>query len=363
MAFPTTPVLEDFATANDPLSNSASWGAKWIGAAVFSELRAVSGEARRAIGETDWWCSSYWDASTFGPDTEVYATVSTLVSTRSYAVGARITTPGLSTTDGYLFQRTQVPDWRVYRMDDDSWTQLGATESSATYPLASGDKMGLEVIGSTIRGLRYASGAWSQVASRTDSTYTGAGYIGAAIGAGDSATAAIDDFGGGTIQQLIALGLATRSHTAFPFLLRVLVLLGLATRTTSAKVFSKQKIRAIGLATRTSTANAFSRLKIRSIGLATRTHSAKVFSKTKIRTLGLATRVATARPLAGRIIVALGVATRTAATFPWLIEGPLTGLRKVVSAGLNALTKTSLTPSVGLENQDQVDTPRLTKED
>jgi hypothetical protein len=363
MAFPTTPVLEDFATANDPLSNSASWGGKWAGAAVFSELRAVSGEARRAIGETDWWCSSYYDASTFGPDTEAYATVTTLASGRSYAIVARVTTPGLGTTDGYQFQLTQVRDWRLYRMDDDAWTQLGASESFGTYPLASGDKIGLEVIGSTIRGLRYVSGAWSQVASRTDGTYTGAGYIGAAIGAGDSATAAIDDFGGGTIRQLIALGLATRTHTAFPFVLRILVLLGLATRTTSAKVFSKQKIRAIGLATRTHTANAFSRLKIRAIGLATRTHSAKVFSKTKIRVLGLATRVATAKPLAGRIIVALGVATRTATTFPWLVEGPLAGLRKVVSAGLNALTKTTPSLSVVLESQDQVDTPRLTKED
>ena len=62
---------------------------------------------------------------------------------------------------------------------------------------ASGDKLGIEIIGSTIRMMQYTGGAWIELASRTDlATYTAAGYIGFDVGTN---SVRMIDFGGGTV--------------------------------------------------------------------------------------------------------------------------------------------------------------------
>jgi hypothetical protein len=78
------------------------------------------------------------------------------------------------------------------RVDGGSSTTLGAT---AAQTVSVGDKLGIRAIGSTIEAWYYDSsaGTWSFLFSRTDSTYSSAGYI-----AMESRGSALDDFGGGT---------------------------------------------------------------------------------------------------------------------------------------------------------------------
>jgi hypothetical protein len=82
-------------------------------------------------------------------------------------------------------------------MDNDSLVGLGSAIVPPA-PYALGDKLGLECIGSTIAAYVFQSGAWSQLGTRTDSTYSAAGKIGVRLSDAGS-NSRIDDFGGGTV--------------------------------------------------------------------------------------------------------------------------------------------------------------------
>jgi hypothetical protein len=93
----------------------------------------------------------------------------------------------------------------VYRVDNGGFTQLGA---AITQNFATGEKLGLEAIGSTIAVYRFASAVWSQLSTRSDSTYTTAGKIGMFC---DNTTTKLDDFGGGTV---VAAGVVVKRLAA-----------------------------------------------------------------------------------------------------------------------------------------------------
>jgi hypothetical protein len=64
--------------------------------------------------------------------------------------------------------------------------------------LVVGDKVGMEIVGSTIAAYAYQSGAWTQLGTRSDGAYTAAGKIGVRL-SDSGANSRIDDFGGGTV--------------------------------------------------------------------------------------------------------------------------------------------------------------------
>ena len=112
------------------------------------------------------------------------------------AIAIRATTLVLATWDGYTCH-AQVDNDRILieRVDNDARTQLGA---SVAFTWADGDKIGLEAIGSTIKGYIDDGGAgWVEMLSRSDATYGSAGYLGLLTIA--SANTRYDDFGGGTV--------------------------------------------------------------------------------------------------------------------------------------------------------------------
>ena len=190
MAFPTTGVLDTFSTGS---AMSADWSADPFnfGGIVFD---IISGSATTENAAT--YCAAYWDTASFGPASEVFCTIIEKPSAGGdFAIGVRIANPDSASASGYRvgFFNTVA---RVYRVDNATPTQLGA-DISVT--VANGDKVGFEANGSTLTVYRDTGGGWTSIGSRSDSTYTAAGFISLEAYNGGVDNPNFDDFGGGTI--------------------------------------------------------------------------------------------------------------------------------------------------------------------
>jgi hypothetical protein len=136
---------------------------------------------------------NYWNAASFGPDVEAYATIATYAGD-TIRIGARVT-PGTSYS-GYFVSITPTGAWSIIRVDNGGSPVTLA--SGVTQTLASGDKIGIRIVGSVVTALHYTSSGWTQVLSYNTSSdavrYTSPGRLAIEFRAG-----ALDDFGGGTI--------------------------------------------------------------------------------------------------------------------------------------------------------------------
>jgi hypothetical protein len=187
MAFPTTSVLTSFTQAD---GNASGFTVIWSGD---NPLYVTSNQARcnSAGGAAD----GGWNAGTYGPDCEAYATISTLSSGKNLYIYARISVLNTaSAPDAYRVHFNGTSTVTIERYDHTgSSTVLGASISAS---FSAGDKIGISCVGSTITAYKYTSGAWASLGARTDSTYSSAGYIGLEI---QDTTYRCDDFGGGTV--------------------------------------------------------------------------------------------------------------------------------------------------------------------
>ena len=198
MAFPTTSVIDDF-----DRGDSATLGANWTEGDIEPDgpggtnLQIVSNKCDN-IGFLS--ASGRWNVETFGPNCEVFATVDRTPGVDDrYFLHARIVQPGTSTFDGYslcLKNISSVLNFILVRWDNGSRTDI-ATQAVT---FNTGDKMGLEIIGSALKGYRYNGSTWSEEISQTDTNHGAAGYI----GVGDSLIVSdygilYNDFGGGTV--------------------------------------------------------------------------------------------------------------------------------------------------------------------
>lgn len=192
MAFPTTStILDNFNRADGYLTSPWALGHSYLG----SNLMLISTNQLRGSGS---YIICYWNSSTYGANVEGYVTVvvNTTISNDGPYLCARLQQPGTGTLDGYCVAiENSGHSWKILRIDNGVTTQLGATVDPSS---ASGDKAGIEIIGSTITAYRYNGTSWSSVASRSDSTYSGTGYLGLYGGSDDNAYR-LDDFGGGTV--------------------------------------------------------------------------------------------------------------------------------------------------------------------
>lgn len=196
MAFPTTGILDDFNRANEGPPPSASWSSSGYTAA--SQASVVSNEVKFATfaGGGAW-------GTTFGPDSEGYMTLgATLMSNNiPFLIMVRGKEIGAATIDCYQARLDRIdanPGFlmRINRIDNNVSTTLGASDNDTAGTIASGMKIGLEVVGSTLTTYFNRSGTWTSVSSRSDSTYADAGYV---LMTCTEAAASFDDFGGGTI--------------------------------------------------------------------------------------------------------------------------------------------------------------------
>ncbi len=183
MAFPTTGVLDTFNRANGNV------GANWT-APVWTDidpLTIVSNTVRFSTVGND--AGGYWNPNSFGPDCEVFLT---MTSVDDVYMILRGTTPGDPTLDGYA-GRFQPGSTFVYRIDNAVKTQLGAT---ITTTISNADAAGAAAVGSDITVYTNHGGTWASVGTRSDATYSASGRIG--LFSGSVATQG-DDFGGGTV--------------------------------------------------------------------------------------------------------------------------------------------------------------------
>lgn len=188
MAFPTTGILDNFNRADESPATGWSDGPA---ATVYMAggVRVLSNVLAPVSGDS--W--DYYNVAQYGPDCEVYATVSTYPVSTWIELGLRGAPINNTSMDHYhLFADGGL--FRIKRADNSSNTQLGA---DITRSLGSGDALGLEAIGSTLTAYYKASGgSWASQASRTDSTYIQSGSFLIYIA---DANWRIDDFGGGTV--------------------------------------------------------------------------------------------------------------------------------------------------------------------
>ena len=188
---PTTGLLDTFNRANGGVGTNWSL-IKPTGYAVMN----IAGNAAVDSSSTAFaW--NYWNAASFGPDSEAYVTVSSYGASDVIRIGARVSGAGTSSASGYYVAVSATGAWSILRIDNGgSPITLAA---GVTQTLAAGDELAIRIVGSVVSALHYTHATgWAQLLSYDtshDSTrYTAAGNL-----ALEYKTSSLDDFGGGTI--------------------------------------------------------------------------------------------------------------------------------------------------------------------
>lgn len=191
------PVIDNFNRANGPLIDGVSWAQNEEPGGIIT--------ANQLGADGTNYVDCYYAAAQFGPDVDVAISMPTkMPDTRYLALIARLRDPGAGTWDGY--QVTMLPvsgtdTVEIRRTDNGIDTVLGAVVSQEW---AAGDSLGLRCFGSSIELWRKPSGGdWTQLATRTDSTYGAAGYVG--LVAHRNTTWRCDDFAAVTVAEESAL--------------------------------------------------------------------------------------------------------------------------------------------------------------
>jgi hypothetical protein len=176
MAFPTTPVLDNFTGTNgdDLPVYSANWQATPTGGAPLEiQSNAATGTSAGGNNTNSW-------ATSFGPDCEVYVTISTVAAAGNVILlfARGVQTGSLATVDGYVLRYAPAAGTdtlTIQSVTNGTQTSIGAAFSQE---ISAGDSIGLECVGTTLTCYyKPSGGAWGSLFSRTDSTYTAAGQI------------------------------------------------------------------------------------------------------------------------------------------------------------------------------------------
>lgn len=211
MAFPTTSLLDDFNRANEVPATT-----NWSGP-MESGDGSMNVNSNRLRPDGAGFSASWYDLSTFGPDCEAWVTIDTKETEDAGQMEVRIRLQDVGTAglDGYIVRylpKSGTDVVQIRRFDNGSTTQLGA---DINQDFDAGDGLGIECIGNQISAYRRSAGVWSLLGTRTDSTYTGAGYIGLADHLGN-AVGFFDDFGGGTVVVAPPPPVTTFDYSRFP---------------------------------------------------------------------------------------------------------------------------------------------------
>jgi hypothetical protein len=195
--FPTTGLLDDANRADDATPPpGAGWGGMLYSAG--GQFQVLTNQFAPLGGGTS---TDYW-GTLFGTDQEAFVDIATKSTVNGSAtfVDLRVVAPGTSAWDGYEIETIVVAgadECRIYRVDNEAWTQLGAMVNQE---FASGESLGGEAIGSALTLYRKSAGSWASVLSRTDATYAPASsYIGMGSYEASTTEFRLDNFSGGTV--------------------------------------------------------------------------------------------------------------------------------------------------------------------
>jgi fibronectin type III domain protein len=182
------PVVDSFDRANETLSDQGRWSNGVVGS-VETGLRVTSNQLSCNRSTT---CSAWRNPAPYGPDTEVWARISTLPGTNNQIrLYARLQQAGTSGYDGYMLRTNQLSgadQLFLERVDNGTITHL----LTINQDLAAGDTILLRVKGNTLQAWRKTGTTWTQLATTDDTTYPNQGTVGIAI---RGTTGRLDDFG------------------------------------------------------------------------------------------------------------------------------------------------------------------------
>ena len=185
MAFPESSVvlLDNFNRAEGFVQEGAGstiWENKQIASSGAGQLKTVGEKLAVAAASVN-----SISLNNFGPDLQGFVEVTTLPSTSEgyFFIACRINEPSTATWDGYGFIFIRgAGGWtnQVRRYTNAASTVLGANNTTT---FAVGDSMGWSLEGKVLKLWRKPSGgAWEELASREDTTYTAAGKFGVELG-------------------------------------------------------------------------------------------------------------------------------------------------------------------------------------
>jgi hypothetical protein len=184
-AFTSAAQMDKFNRADG--SAGANW-ATGINAHV-PGFTILSGQLRVTTADNAFFATQY------GPDTDVAIDLAVAPGSGQYIfLALRIKDEGTNAWDGYGLIWIQGTGWQIRSYTNGSSTVLGSTVTGND--LVSGDRIGFRAVGNTLTGYRYTGGAWVVILTRTDSTYTNAGYTGLEI---SDSNQRLDNFVAGTI--------------------------------------------------------------------------------------------------------------------------------------------------------------------
>jgi hypothetical protein len=189
MAFPTTPVLDNFNRTEAPLSNGGTWTSPiYTGDGALQANGTIAIPNGAVVGE------DYWNVATF-TDAEVYCDLVANGTDKGVYLYFRLV-GAPAPTAGYVL--SFLPGNGTINLIN---AATGATISGIAtgHTMADGDSIGASIIGSTITGYyKPAAGSWTVGGTWTNTTFAAAGNIGIGF-ATSGASGGIDNFGGGAV--------------------------------------------------------------------------------------------------------------------------------------------------------------------
>ena len=199
--FPSTPILDTFTRANEGPPPSSNWTPIFLNGAGGGLAVDTNVLAPTLTSDDN---NAYWNASTFGPDSEIHCKISNIGATndqiRLYLRMNNMVTDS-SFGDGYsLYWDNLATDTLRLRI-----TTAGSSTTLATFDqaTASGDSIGLAAHGTTlIAWHKPSAGSWTAVGSYNTSQdtiqYNTSGSLLIDLNTGSAGvTMRVDDFGGG----------------------------------------------------------------------------------------------------------------------------------------------------------------------
>lgn len=195
MPFPTTPIL-DSGVGGDEAPLAGNWaGPTYTGE---DQLRRISNQIAANTGVASFG-DSYWNASQFQANQEARLTVAAFPNVgEMLQIEVRLS-PLLGAPNGYTLRF--IPDagtdiLRLRKITAGSTSALGA---DILQEVAIGDSLGIQCIDDSIMcWYQPAAGAWTLLATRTDSTFIQVGNLGVSMQTPGGPTR-ITNFGGGNV--------------------------------------------------------------------------------------------------------------------------------------------------------------------
>lgn len=202
MAFPTTPILDDFNRSDGAI------GSNWTSPALQSADVAPTILTNVAIGGASAYGSAYWNPETFGPDSEVYMTIAAAASSWTNGqLTCRAQDINTASQDEYQLVISSTNGLDVYRTINDSQSAvllalddiLGAGDSVGMCVKTQGDDNLIEIWTETGSGWTEVGNVVDTGANTSFPVIANAGYIAFSVFGNSAITRSIDNFGGGTV--------------------------------------------------------------------------------------------------------------------------------------------------------------------